>query len=477
MKIDDLIFSKFVGNALTKSQMMDVEKQLIADGEISAAVEASIIDYEIRQEEANIILGTDNNDSKVENNDKNVVRNADSYDSVESNNTSLTTKNGIIMNINFKKEEMERIQAIFDSFKRMEDNDKSIQENLIAFYQSQRPGVTTEEAKAVAEGIAKGVQTFNKEASEALKAEEIDYAEKLRELGENLTNEEKYEAYVNFLSAIMVLDVKNFDEEKAAQIEDFEMIKARFSVDTPISDEMLDELIEEIDKCLKENTFCIASAQAMATLLEKIPSGSEAIAETLLGSEEDIRQKYVTAMAMYIAYQNGEAESLEGQEITPEYVALLAAAGIEEARAIEKFRLGIISKEDLIFILKVIGGVLLWSSLLLAVILGGTVLSLEVFFTIFDIFGTSAFIGFFASIVAIGVSVLCTIKGFEIVGDIVEWSSNAFDDFVEFWQNTAWPYIKEKATQTIAWIRGKQEEKVIKPEEESEPSVVIVGQS
>lgn len=48
MKIDDLIFSKFVGNALTKSQMMDVEKQLIADGEISAAVEASIIDYEIR---------------------------------------------------------------------------------------------------------------------------------------------------------------------------------------------------------------------------------------------------------------------------------------------------------------------------------------------------------------------------------------------------------------------------------------------
>jgi len=477
MKIDDLIFSRFVGNALTKKQMEDVEKQLIADGEISAAVEASVIDYEIRQEEANFLLGIDKNDSDEENKDNNVVRNADSNDSVESNNISSTTKNSIIMKINFKKEEMERIQAIFDSFKRMEDNDKSIQENLIAFYQSQRPGVTTEEAKAVAEGIAKGVQTFNKEASEALKAEEIDYAEKLRELGENLTNEEKYEAYVNFLSAIMVLDVKNFDEEKAAQIEDFEMIKARFSVDTPISDEMLDELIEEIDKCLKENTFCIASAQAMATLLEKIPSGSEAIAETLLGSEEDIRQKYVTAMAMYIAYQNGEAESLEGQEITPEYVALLAAAGIEEARAIEKFRLGIISKEDLIFILKVIGGVLLWSSLLLAVILGGTVLSLEVFFTIFDIFGTSAFIGFFASIVAIGVSVLCTIKGFEIVGDIVEWSSNAFDDFVEFWQNTAWPYIKEKATQTIAWIRGKQEEKVIKPEEESEPSVVIVGQS
>lgn len=477
MKIDDLIFSKFVGNALTKSQMMDVEKQLIADGEISAAVEASIIDYEIRQEEANIILGTDNNDSKVENNDKNVVRNADSYDSVESNNTSLTTKNGIIMNINFKKEEMERIQAIFDSFKSVEDNGKSIRENLIAFYQNQRPGVTTEEAKAVMDGIAKGVQTFNKEASEALKAEEVDYAEKLRELGENHTNEEKYEAYVNFLSAIMVLDVKNFDEEKAAQIEDFEMIKARFSVDTPISDEMLDELIEEIDKCLKENTFCIASAQAMATLLEKIPSGSEAIAETLLGSEEDIRQKYVTAMAMYIAYQNGEIESLKGQEITPEYVALLAAAGIEEARAIEKFRLGRISKEEVVFILKVIGGVLLWSALLLAVILGGTVLSLEVFFTIFDLLGTSAFTAVFASVVAMGVSVLCAIKGFEIVEDIVVWSNTAFDNVVDYWQNVAWPYIKEKGEQIAAWFHEKQEEKVIKPEKENGQSVVIVGQS
>ncbi len=477
MKIDDLIFSKFVGNALTKKQMEDVEKQLIADGEISAAVEASVVDYVIRQEEANFLLGIDKNDSEDENNDNNVVRNADSYDSVESNNTNLTSKKSIIMKINFKKEEMKRIQTIFDSFKSVEDNDKSIQENLIAFYQNQRPGVTTEEAKTVAEGIAKGVQTFNKEVSEALKAEEVDYSEKLRELGENLTNEEKYEAYVNFLSAIMVLDVKNFDEEKAAQIEDFETIKARFSVNTNISDEMLDELIGEIDKRLKENTFCITSAQAMAVLLNKIPSGSETIAETLLGSEEDIRQKYVTAMAMYIAYQNGEIESLEGQEITPESIALLAAAGIEEARAIEKFRLGKISKEEVIFILKVIGGVLLWSALLLAVILGGTVLSLEVFFTIFDLLGTSAFTMVFASVVAMGVSVLCAIKGFEIVEDIVEWSNTAFDNVVDYWQNIAWPYIKEKTDQIVAWFREKQKEQVIKPEAESEPSVVIVGQS
>ena len=243
MKIDDLIFSKFVGNDLTHKQMEDVEQQLIADGEFSAAIEASVLDYENRQDEANSILGTEENDSSIENNSENVVRNQDFYDSEETKTTSLTTKSSIIMNIDFTKDEVLKIQELSAEFNNAENKDLTLNENLVAFYLAQRPGTAKEDAEKILEGLTKGVRTFHEELTEALKNNGVNYVEKLQELGQDLSNEQKYEIYINFLSTLTVLDVQNFDEEKASQIENFQTVKGRYAVSGEVTEEMLDCVI------------------------------------------------------------------------------------------------------------------------------------------------------------------------------------------------------------------------------------------
>ena len=59
MKIDDITFSKFVGNALPQSKMIEVEQQLIVDNEAINAINASIADFELNEDKAGILLGID----------------------------------------------------------------------------------------------------------------------------------------------------------------------------------------------------------------------------------------------------------------------------------------------------------------------------------------------------------------------------------------------------------------------------------
>ena len=472
MKIDDLIFSKFVGNALTKKQMEDVEKQLIADGEFSEAIEASITEYEVRQDEANTILGLDN----IENKDNNVVRNPDSIDSIESNNTSLTTKNSIIMNINFTKDEILKIQELSTEFSNTEDKNLTLNENLVSFYLNQRPGTAKEEAEKIVEGLTKGIRTFHEELTEALKNSGVNYVEKLQELGQDLSNEQRYEIYINFLSMLIVLDVQNFNEEKASQIEDFQTIKGRFAVNGEVTEEMLDDVIEKIASALKDNTFCLTTTETVGALFEKIQEVSS-LEECLSGSEEDFRIKLINAMMTYIAYQKGEISSLAGQEIAPEAIAVGAAAGVEQARTIENFRLGRISWEQAIDILKFIGGVALWCTLVFLFTSAAVVITLLSFAAMTNFLG-----GSILAMIVSGVFSMClAFELAELTGETVislmEWSGSVFDQVVNFWQETVWPFIKERATALTEWFNTKTEEKTVEIQEESEPQVVVVPQS
>lgn len=476
MKIDDLIFSKFVGNALTHKQMEDVEKQLIAEGEFSAAIEASVIDYEVRQDEANSILGTEENDSFIENNSGNVVRKKDSYDSEETKATSLTTKNSIIMNIDFTKDEVLKIQELSAEFSNAEDKNLTLSENLVAFYLEQRPGTSKEDAKKVLEGLTKGVRTFHEELTEVLKNNDINYVVKLQELGKDLSNEQKYEIYINFLSTLTVLDVQNFDVEKATQIENFQTVKGRFSVSGEVTEEMLDDVIEKIASALKDNTFCLTTTETMGALFEKIQEVSS-LEECLSGSEEDFRIKLTNAMMTYIAYQKGEISSLAGQEIAPEAIAVGAAAGIEQARTIENFRLGRISWEQAIDILKFIGGVALWCTLVFLFTSAAVVITLLSFAAMTNFLGGSIF-----AMIVSGVFSMClAFELAELTGETVislmEWSGSAFDQVVNFWQETVWPFIKERATAISEWFNTKTEEKTVEIPTENDPQVVVVPQS
>lgn len=476
MKIDDLLFSKFVGSALTHKQMEDVEKRLIAEGDFSAAIEASVIDYEIRQNEANSILGTEENDSFIENISENVVRNRDSYDSEETKTISLTTKNSIIMNIDFTKDEVLKIQKLSAEFNNGENKDLTLNENLVAFYLEQRPGTAKEDAEKILEGLTKGIRTFHEELSEALKNNGVNYVEKLQELGQDLSNEQKYEIYINFLSMLTVLDVQNFDEEKASQIENFQTVKGRFAVSGEVTEEMLDEVIEKIANALKDNTFCLTTTEMVGSLFEKIQEESSLV-ESLGGSEEDFRIKLTNAMMTYIAYQKGEIASLAGQEIAPEAIAVGAAAGVEQARVMEDFRLGRISWEQALEILKFIGGVALWCTLFFLFTSAAVVITLLTFAAMTNFLGGSIL----AMVISGAVSMCLAFELAELTAEtvlsIIDWSGSAFDQVISFWQETAWPFIKKRVSEISDWFQTKTEEKTVEIQEESEPQVVVVPQS
>lgn len=476
MKIDDLIFSKFVGNALTHKQMENVEKVLIAEGEFSAAIEASVIDYEVRLDEANSILGTEENDSSIEIISGNVVRNQDSYDSEETKTTSLTTKNSIIMNIDFTKDEVLKIQELSAEFNNAEDKDLTLNENLVAFYLEQRPGTAKEDAEKILEGLTKGVKTFHEELSEALKNNGVNYVEKLQKLGQDLSNEQKYEIYINFLSMLTVLDVQNFDEEKASQIENFQTVKGRFAVSGEVTEEMLNDVIEKIANTLKDNTFCLSTTEMVGSLFEKIQQESS-LEECLSGSEEDFRTKLINAMMTYIAYQKGQIASLAGQEIAPEAIAVGAAAGIEQARVMEDFRLGRISWGMALDILKFIGGVALWCALVLLFTSATVVITLFSFAAMTNFLGGSILAMVIAGVASVCFAFELAELTAETVLSIVEWSGSAFDQVMSYWQETAWPSIKERASEIADWFKTKTEEKTVEVQTESEPQVVVVPQS
>jgi hypothetical protein len=476
MKIDDLIFSKFVGNDLTHKQMEDVEQQLIADGEFSAAIEASVLDYENRQDEANSILGTEENDSSIENNSENVVRNQDFYDSEETKTTSLTTKSSIIMNIDFTKDEVLKIQELSAEFNNAENKDLTLNENLVAFYLAQRPGTAKEDAEKILEALTKGVRTFHEELTEALKNNGVNYVEKLQELGQDLSNEQKYEIYINFLSTLTVLDVQNFDEEKASQIENFQTVKGRYAVSGEVTEEMLDGVIEKIANALKDNTFCLTTTEMMASLFEKIQEGSS-LEECLSGSEEDFRMKLANAMMTYIAYQKGLIASLAGQEIAPEAIAVGAAAGVEQARVMEDFRLGRISWDRALEILKFIGGVALWCTLAFLFTSAAVVITLLSFAAMTNFLGGSIL----AMVISGAVSMCLAFELAELTAEtvlsIIEWGGSAFDQVIRYWQETAWPFVKERASEISDWFKTKTEEKTVEVQTESNPQVVVVPQS
>lgn len=474
-QIDDTTFSKFVCNALPQSKMIEVEKQLIENGEAPATIHASILNYEINMDTANEILGMDEeqyNEKKM----VSEVRNEELNDSIKVQNETITF-NSTNMNINFTKEEALKIQELFAAYNKSENSESTIDENLVNFYLNQRPGTFAEDAHEVVKGFHKGIETFNTNLTEALKEDGIDYVSQLKELGTDLTNEQKYELYINFLAALHVLNVQNFDAEKASQIEDFEAIKQSLAPIGDVTDEMLDEAIEKIVDALNNNTLCMTSIDKVKDLMESLPDGTEAVQETLLGSENDMRAKLITALATYIAYQNEDIASLKGQEVSPETIAIAVAAGIEQAHVIEDTRTGKITIEKAIKVLKIIGGVALWTALTAGGIYVTINLAMFTMASLIGLLGTSLLAIIVAGGMALMVSIGISNSLSDTVSSVMDGAGNIFDKIVVTWREIAWPAIKKKAETFISWVRSLLTNKNVEQTTETSPITVVTTQA
>lgn len=466
MKVDDITFSRFVNNDLPQAKMVEIEKSLIEDGEINASIQASMLNYSLNEAYAKDLLGID--EKIISRKDRTTL----DSDSKESNNESLILKS-TTMNNKLSKEEILKVQELAAKFNESYNSELSLEENLVKFYLTERPGAFPEDAYAIVNGLKSGIVSFNANLKKALENGEFDYATELKELTSEMPINEKYELYINFLAALQTLSVGNLSTEQASQLENFQTIRERLIVKDEVTEEMLRDVEDKIGQLLKNNNFCLGSLESLKELIDELPNGSEAVESVVINSEQDMREKMITSMATYIAYQNEELESLKGQELSPEVIAISVAAGVEEMHVMDDLNSGRTTIDKAIKVLKIIGGIALFS--LLAYVAFNCItaigtLSMVMFMVAF---GSTTIATVGALLASIFVVWSLTNSAFDAGEKIMNWSSRIFDVVVNTWRETVWPSIFTVLHNIGDWFVSLFQKRTIVESQQNEDNIQV----
>lgn len=462
MKVDDLLFSKYVANALPQAKMVEVEQQLMRDGEAEAAVVASIVNFEQNADQAEVLLGVDEYEEQKNENiflekDRKAVKTSSEMVYNESE-----TQNNLGMNINFSKDEALKVQELVAQFNEKYNQELTLDENLAQFYLDQRPGTFPEDAHEVVKGLHAGINEFNSKLQKALAENGLDYAEELKKLTDGMPLAEKYELYLNFLAAVSTLSMENMSEEKLEMLEDYKVIREHLKPNGEVTEEMLADVEKRIAEVLENNTLCLGSVNALRQIIAQLPEGAEAVEGAVTGSEADVRQKLLSAMATYVMYENGEIESLKNDEkYTPEMIAVGAAVGIEQANVINDVRAGRTTTDKAIRVLKIIGGVALYCLLMYAAIkIVASISLLSIGWMSFTLgFSTLANLVSVAFGLAVGWQLAKLLGG--SIERIMQGTSQIFDSIVGTWRKTLWPAISKTCLSVWNWLREQVSNKTV----------------
>lgn len=433
MRIDDNTFCLFVDNALAHEDMEKVEAQLIEENEVDAVLHASMLSYKINEDLADEMLGIEKNvDPKA--------RNVEGLGSRILNTESLTQKS-TTMNNKLSKEEILKVQELAEKLNESYNAELSLEENLVKFYLKERPGTFPEDAYTIVNGLKSGIVSFNTNLKKALENGEFDYATALKEIASKMPINDKYELYVNFLAALQALCVSNLSTDQAAQLDNFQTIRERLIVKDEVTEDMLRDVEHKIGQLLKNNNLCLGSVEDLKELIDELPNGAEAVESIVTNSEQDMREKMIASMATYIAYQNEEIDSLKGQELSPEAIAISVAAGVEEMHVLNDLNSGRTTVDKAIKVLKIIGGVALFSLLAYVALNWISAISTLAWVMFMMSFGTTAIATIGAFIAYLFVVWSLTHSAVNIGEKIMNWSSRIFDVVVNTWRETVWPSI------------------------------------
>ena len=380
------------------------------------------------------------------------------------------------MNIQLTKNDALKVAEYITAYNDFVETNSPLEQNFVNFYLHQLPGTFPEDALHIVNDIKKGVKAFNDTLNDALSSNGINYVEKLKGMGEGKTNEEKYEIYINFLATLTVLETANFNTENGQTELNFEEIKGTlYTIKDTVSDEELNEVIEKVAQALDNTTLTLSSAKMLNQLIEKLPEGEMAINEIIRGSEEDMKIKMLTSLVTFIAHLKGELESTSGTELSAEQITINVCTGIEETRVVDGVKKGIFTVDNAIKLLKLIGGVALYISLLqVFVSIAGNVGSF-VAGMIIGVFGTStavSVIAFVAAVICIWKVGMTSIR--EYIPDIMNWTEDKFDTGIQNWRERVWPHIQQRTREFIDWISGLiNKEKVLAVETISSQNAIV----
>ena len=468
MMVDDISFNDFVNNNLPQAKMMEVENALMENGEADAAIHASRLNYSVNADYAEELLGIDEKISGLKD------RSLSGNDSMMTNDQSLTLSKET-MNNNLSKEEALKVKDLAAKFNESFNAELSLEENLVNFYLAQRPGEFPETAHEAVAALRSGIESFNERLKKAIESENFDYSAELANISSELSVKEKYEMYVNFLAALQTLSVSNLSPDQLSQLDDYNTVRGRLVVKEEVTEEMLREVEAKIGEMLENNTFCLGSIEKLKGLMAELPNGSEAIESVVTGSENDMREKMVASMATYIAYLNGDLESLKDKEISPEAIAISAAAGVEEMHVLDDLNNGRTTVDKAIEILKLIGGVALMSLLVYVAVklITGVGMTSLLFFMLS--FGSTNIATIGAIIATSFVVWALADKAVGVSGDIVKWSSKIFDFVVETWRKTVWPRVHAALSSVAAWFESLSQKGTAAEAEQGTDSVQNVS--
>jgi hypothetical protein len=366
------------------------------------------------------------------------------------------------------------IQTKTNEFRTIYDSSISLEENLVKYYLHEFPGSFPEEAYDVVKGLKNGILKFNENLKKAIESGSFDYKEEMKNISEGMDNNQRFELYVNFLAALNALNIDNIAENSTDLTAEYHSIKEYYNVNGDVPDSMLTDIETKIEEALKNNTLCLGSFEDLKDLISSSNRSNDDFNEEILNRQNDLKDKLIASMTTYVLSLNNEIDSLKGQNVTPESVAILVSAGIEESRVMQDLQEGETTIDKAIAMLKIIGGIALFTilSTMCAIVAYQLIASLLTF--LITTFGATALLTIGAA------SLICffapdLIKlGERVIKKSKEWLSQICDTTVEVWRSRNSSAINELAKESEEWISSLMQNNILCIEV-TDPKIMILN--
>lgn len=374
-------------------------------------------------------------------------------------NTNINSTNNEYSMLNLSPTECVSVNSLTHQFITSQNKTKTLKENLIDFYLVKFPGVHPKNAEDIIDSITRGITIFNNTLNEALKQDinngQIDFTAHLLSVTENMSVKEKYEIYINYLSFLTAIESINLNLDNMTFARSVNEIKENvYIIDKEPTEEMVDEVLNQINELLINSSICITSVKTSRDLLKSL-NNEELGTSIIQNEEEDMRNKMIMSVMTYIAIQDGTISLVDTKNITPENVALGVAAGIEEQKVLTCFSKKEYTESKVIKILKIIGGVLLISSLIVATLICVNYGATAIVFGLCELLGDGILATVIASIVTVVATFGILSVGFILGEKVIKVADVVFDTILKYFEDKVLPTTKKLIKQVSDWIKDK----------------------
>lgn len=305
------------------------------------------------------------------------------------------------MNVDFNKQQFQQMMDRAYQFGSNRPSGMTRDEYCQLYIIDHLPNASQSEAQDIIEKIKMGIDTFNRGIDSFATEDGFNHQAAITSLinGKNL--QESFDILVNI---ILVGRVAKIDPSELNTLTDeqLESLRKLIIAGREVTDDTIEKLQQEAANAMEEMNILGAN------IPESIENAAGDITElrNFLADSDNI---LYTAVLTYIDSRNGKINELN--EATPETIGMTVAAGIQEAKVTTKLQDNTIDLPTWAKWIKIIGGVLLWGTLLF----GGIFLALfgimPLCLLIFNWLGA----GIFATITAIALALYGSFGASELI--------------------------------------------------------------